>query len=116
MRRQETAARLRNQRVVAVERMLVGRVVPVLQPRQQPADSWNLVVERLRELEQRLAQTAARALAVAEPFEAAGELDIVVEVVHPVAGEALPIGRSIELTYAGQHIAVRIGKRADRDR
>src|SRR5579863_6514707 len=90
MRRQQEPGRHRHQRIVAVERMLVGGVVTVLQARQQPIYQRELIIERLGEFEERLAQTGPDTLAVAEPFEAAGELELVVAVVNAVSGEALP--------------------------
>jgi hypothetical protein len=69
--------------------MLVGSVMAVLQPRQQSVDARYLVVERLGELEQRLAQAGPGTLAVAEKFEPAGKLEVIVQVVNRVTGGAL---------------------------
>ena len=100
---------LRNQRVVAVERMFIGGVVPILQPRQQSVDQRHLVIERLRDLEQGLAQSASDPLAVAEPFEAGRELDVFVQVVNRVAGKPLPIRRLEQLADAGELVAIGLG-------
>src|SRR5580658_4979806 len=94
------SARLRwvhNQIVTAIERMGVRSVAPILLPRQQSGNQRNLVIERLGDFEQCLAQSAPHPFAIAKPFETGRKLDVVIEVVNRVTSEPLPSGRLEQL-------------------
>src|SRR5271155_4739652 len=95
--------------------MGVRSVVPILQPRQQSGNQRNLVIKRLGDLEQGLAQSAPYPFAIAEPFEAGRKLDVVIQIINPVAGESLPSRPPEELGRTVEHIAVRSRQRRNRD-